>query len=119
MAKKKWEEYKKSVNEMTEQLLQLPVAQGAESLFQESFLRKLCAYESTIHRLSGFINFLSKLNPMQYLDWMKEAFSKFVHEKTIPASPSAPQITHSQVEAATNYGSTDVAKNPTSTQSMR
>lgn len=46
--------------------------------------------EKTIKGLKGFISFLSKLNPMEYLRWMSQAFSGYIASSSKTSTTTQP-----------------------------
>lgn len=85
-------------------LSELPAAKNASFIFAQTFLDEMTALEKTLNKLKAFINFLSKLNPMQYLRWMQSAYAQYTaptgnlsfgedadHEETFGTEPSTLQ----------------------------
>ncbi|MBS0287937.1 MAG: hypothetical protein JSR17_11610 [Proteobacteria bacterium] len=67
-------------HEIREYLLGLPPAKHSPLGANDDLVDELSLLEGIIQRLWKFVRFLQKLNPMEYLRWMHDAFARKVNE---------------------------------------
>ncbi|MBS0288452.1 MAG: hypothetical protein JSS07_00270 [Proteobacteria bacterium] len=64
--------------QIREQLRTLPAATHSPLIDYDALVNELSNSLKLLSKLKAFIQFLSKLNPSQYLEWMHKAFSNVV-----------------------------------------
>ncbi|MFI4937856.1 MAG: hypothetical protein ACHQJ6_05025 [Candidatus Berkiellales bacterium] len=74
--------------EMLQFLLEIPSAKNSPYAVYDKVINTLAALEATINKLKGFLRFMAKLNPAEYLRWMQNAFSSYVKINESPTSSS-------------------------------
>jgi hypothetical protein len=68
-------------DEMHQRLANIPLARCNPYSQAVILENELSSLEKTIKRLKTFIAFLRKLNPVQYIEWFKEAYASYVPTK--------------------------------------
>jgi hypothetical protein len=71
------EELKQRESAMIAYLSEITPGKNAPILFVDKMMNELSALEHTLNKLKAFVNFLSKLNPLQYLEWMQNAYARY------------------------------------------
>lgn len=90
-------------DEMHQRLANIPLARCNPFTQVLILENELSSLEKTIKRLKSFIAFLRKLNPVQYIEWFKDAYTSYVPAKqTAKAKTSvAPATAIEQPTAST------------------
>lgn len=68
-------------DEMHQRLANIPLARCNPYSQAVILENELSSLEKTIKRLKSFIAFLRKLNPVQYIEWFKEAYASYAPTK--------------------------------------
>ncbi len=74
----------------------------APIVFHEPLFEKLSALEKTLHGLKSFIQFLTKLSAIEYIEWMSNAFSQYMGSSSAASPLPAKRTSSSGTASLTN-----------------